>query len=74
MTMHEMVAGLMVRCDHLGKRPNGLQVILNRNNWLQMRGREKWEPARFRANDILAEDWSVVPVPVELMEPITSES
>jgi hypothetical protein len=46
-------------------RPTGLRVCLNRNNWILMRGHTKWEPARLRASDVLAEDWVIEAIPPE---------
>ena len=65
MNTPDMIAGLMVRCGHMGIRPNGLCISLNRNCWLQMLGKRGWEPARLRAGDIVAQDWSIVPLPTD---------
>lgn len=65
MTCHEMIAGLMVRHGQMGTRPSGLCIRLNRNDWVQMLGKRRWELARLQAKDILAEDWQIMPCPVE---------
>jgi hypothetical protein len=74
MTLHECIAGLMVRCNHMGKRPNGFRIYLSRTTFVYMIGPNRAEAARFRAADILGEDWQIVPLPPEYEQPITSES
>jgi hypothetical protein len=72
MTLHECIAGLMVRCGMMGVRPNGFSIYLAKTTFVYMIGPRRNEPARCRAADLLAEDWSIMPSPVD--EAITSES
>lgn len=69
MNIEQMASGLLVRCGHVGVRPNGLTVALNRNNWMQMLGKKGWEPARFRLGDLVAEDWDIVALPADAPAP-----
>lgn len=44
-------------------RPTEMKLILNRNNRVYMLSKHKVEIARFAVNDLLAEDWCIVPIP-----------
>jgi hypothetical protein len=68
MTCHECIAGLMVRHGMMGTRPNGFKIVLARTNFVYMIGNKRLEPARFRASDLLAEDWEIHPAPPEHRE------
>jgi hypothetical protein len=70
MTFHDCVAGLMVRCGIVGKRPNGFTIYLSTTTYLLEINALRPTPARLRASDCLAEDWQIVPAPLEAQEPI----
>ncbi len=74
MNVEQMISGLLVRCSMMGVRPNGTAISLNRNNWVQQLGKRGWEPARFRAGDILAEDWEIVAQPADVQAPTPTAS
>lgn len=72
MTLHECVAGLMVRHGMMGKRPNGFAIALTKSTYVREVVEGRQYSARFRAADVLAEDWQIYPLPAELQE--SSES
>lgn len=74
MTLHECIAGLMVRCGMMGVRPNGFSIYLSRTTYVYMLGPKRMEPARFRAADLLAEDWQIVSAPEGLDAPAKVEA
>jgi hypothetical protein len=70
MTLHECIAGLMVRCGMVGKRPNGFTIYLSKTTYLLEINAHRPTPARLRASDCLAEAWTIVQAPLEAQEPI----
>jgi hypothetical protein len=63
MALHSAIAGIMVKHGFMATRPTGKKLILNRNMQLYMISPRRVEVARFSASDILADDWTIVPIP-----------
>lgn len=65
MNVYEAISNLLTKANIVAVRPTGLTLTLSRSTWVHMITTKREECARFRAADLLADDWQIETKPRE---------
>lgn len=65
MNINDVISHLLIKDHMIGVRPTGLRLTLSKSTGVWMYGPKRFESARFRAADLLADDWELEAKPVE---------